>query len=327
MLGRISVVVIGALAVIGLQYFRRGATRSARAAVLVATVAYAAVGQLPWGFAHGLQQRSTGTPAVPADVALELDLARGHVTAPDMLSPAQAEIFRARASLAGQASNGELGVWLSRQTQGTTLALPLKITRSHDGDVLWADRVEARLVDAGGRVVYRGTGDALEVHAETEEVQILFVPSDVFDRHRDEALRLEVDYSLTALEMDGELSLPADGGEARFASNDRCTTEPLRNRDGVRMRCLTLHRPSCYSVSAEKRAGDARVGERLICQPDYSRFQLGFRLFESFEIDVPLPDDARREDWLVRYVPFRPREHFTSRLIVPQLRLADWAVE
>jgi hypothetical protein len=93
------------------------------------------------------------------------------------------------------------------------------------------------------------------------------------------------------------------------------------------MRCLTLHRPSCYIVRAENRGSGARVGERLICQPDYSPLQLGLRLFESFEIDVPLPDDARLEDWFVRYVPFRPREHFTTRLTVPQLELADWTAD
>jgi hypothetical protein len=324
---RLAVLVAGAGVVLGLQYLKRG-TAWARVALAVATVTVGLTSQLPWGLAFALQQRSTGAPAVPSNVSIELDLARGRVAAPDVLSPDEADTLRARASLMGEASDVELrGRVLFRETQGTTLALPLTITRGQNGDVLWADRVEARLVNAAGRLVYRGRGDALEVHAETEDVQALFVPSYVFDRHRDDALELQLDYALTSLEADGELTMPAAGGEARFASNERCTTAPLRNRPAVRMRCLTLHRPSCYIVEAENRASGARFGRRLICDPDYSRFQLGVGLFGSFEIDVPFPNDARLEDWIVRYSPYAPREHFTRRTTAPQLRLADWTDE
>jgi hypothetical protein len=260
-------------------------------------------------------------------VALELDLSRGRGAAPDVGSSALAELLRARSSLAGQMTDEELRGRLLRETEGTTIGLPLAIAAAPADAVLWADRVLARLIDADGNVLYRGVGDSLEVHAEAEDVQTLFIPSSVFDRHENRALRLELDYSLTSLEPDDGLTMPAAGGDARFANNDRCSAEPLRNRSAVRMRCITLYRPSCYTIEAENRTNGAVAGYRLVCSPDYARGRFESRLLGGFEVDVPFAADARLEDWILRFTPYSPREHFVRHVTLPQLRLADWTLE
>lgn len=327
-LASFSVLTVCAAAVLVLQYFKRGATRWSYLLIALGAIGVVLAYRLPWSTALALQQRITGTPSVPSDVAVAMDLARTNVVPLDINSPEYAEVLRARSSLIGEASDEELRAQLlGRLRPGMTMALPLRVTGRRDGTVLWADRIEARLVDADGDVLYERRADELPPNPGRDAVQTLFVESWFLDRFGDRRFAVELDYAFTLLEPAGELVLPAAGGEARFASNERCTTEPLRNRSAVRLHCLTLQRPPCYAVAAEQRSTGARGAERLICGPSYAPFKSGVRLFDSFAIDVPFAEGAQLDDWVLRYTAFEASEHFERRVSTPPLNLTDWLID
>jgi hypothetical protein len=45
-------------------------------------------------------------------------------------------------------------------------------------------------------------------------------------------------------------------------------------------------------------------------------------LFARFELDAPVAPPAP-----LRVTTYEPRDHITATLVVPQLKLGDWAVE
>lgn len=326
-LASFAVLATFAAAVLVLQYFKRGATQWSYVLLAVGAIGMALAYRLPWSTALALQQRVTGTPSVASNVAVAIDLNRTNVVPPDVNSAEYAEVLRARSSLMGEASDEELRALLTHRTEGRTAALPISVMGRRNGTVLWADRIEARLVDANGNVLYARRADELPPNPGLDAVQTLFVESWFLERFGARTFAVELDYAFTQLEPAGELVLPAAGGEARFASNERCSTEPLRNRSAVRMHCVTLQRPPCYSVAAEQRSTGARGAERLICAPDYAPFKSGTRLFDSFALDVPFAAGAELDDWFLRYTAYEASEHFERQVRTPQLNLTDWLID
>ena len=316
----VVVIAVAALVVIALQYFRRGATFWARGAMLVAAVAFVLAERVPWDAAFALQRVLTGAPAEPASVALSVD--RSEVAAPLQPAAERAAIMAARARLLGEESARSLeGNAVTRSLAGTTISLPLRIDRQRAGTVLWADRVEVRLLDTAGRVVYRGEGDDLELRAgATGVVQTFFIPADVLRAYAGTELRAELDYWLTSLEENRAATLPAAGGETLLSSGEQCASRPLRAANTVRVSCLTIHPPpACYTAALEGGA------DLLVCAPRYWPDALWGYLFWRFDVSVPVTAGAR-VDGAVRIATYEPREHFTAQVVVPQLRLADWVV-
>jgi hypothetical protein len=322
MAARGAVIVVAALIVIAVQYFKRSATSRARAVVLVAAVAFAVAGRLPWSSAFAIQRVVTGAPDESPGVAISL--ARGQPAAAAQHDAERAAILAARSRLRGEEGDQSLvALAVSRTLQGMTISLPLRIDGQRAGTVLWADRVEIRLLDSAGRVVYRGEGDELEVRAGTTSVaQTVFIPSGVFSAHAGTELRAELDYWLTSLEENAAATLPASGGDTRLRSGEQCSARPLRTGDGINLSCLTIHRPpACYAASVEGGA------DLLVCAPSYLPDVLWGNLFWRFDVNLPIADGVRVEGAMVSVVTYEPRNHFRVELDIPQLRLADWIVE
>jgi hypothetical protein len=320
MVAVVVVIAVGALVVIALQYFRRGATFWARGAMLVAAVAFVLAERVPWDAAFALQRVLTDAPAEPASVVLSVE--RGEAAVPLQPAAERAAIMAARARLVGEENARSLeGNAVARMLAGTTISLPLRVDGQRAGTVLWGDRVELRLLDAGGRVVYRGEGDELELRAGTSGVvQTFFIPADVLSAYADTALRAELDYWLTSLEESAAATLPAAGGEARSPSGEQCTSRPLRTANAISVSCLTIGPPpACYTAGLE---GEADL---LVCAPRYWPDALWGNLFARFDVSVPVTAGARF-DAAVRVAMYEPRDHFTTQVVVPQLRLADWVV-
>jgi hypothetical protein len=225
----------------------------------------------------------------------------------------------ARSRLAGAEAGALLDEVVSRRLHGATISLPLRVAGQPAGSVLWADRVEIRLLDASGRAVYRGKGEELEIRAgATGIVQTVSIPEYVVDRHRESELRAELDYWLTSLEPRDAATLPAAGGAARLAGGEQCATRPLRRGDAIALTCFGIHgRPACYTAAL---TGGA---DWLVCAPSYSP-AAPWSLLARFGIDVPVAPGTRADNASLRLETFEPRAHFTARLVVPRLRLADW---
>jgi hypothetical protein len=316
----VVVIAVTALVVIALQYFKRGATVWARGAMLVAAVAFVLAERVPWDTAFALQRVLTGAPAAPASVVLSVD--RAEVAAPLQPAAERAAIMTARARLVGEENARSLeGNAFSRLLAGTTVSLPLHVDGQRAGTVLWADRVEIRLLDADGHVVYRGEGDELELRAGTTGgAQTFFVPADVFSAHAGTVLRAELDYWLTSLEENAAATLPAAGGETRLPSGEQCVSRPERAANAISVSCLTINPPpACYTAAL------VNAADLLVCAPRYWPDALWGNLFARFDVSVPVTAGAR-VDAALRIAMYEPRHHFTTQVVVPQLRLADWVV-
>ncbi len=267
MVAIVVVIAVAALVVIALQYFKRGATFWARGAMLVAAVAFVLAERVSWDAAFALQRVLTGAPAEPASVLLSVD--GGEVAAPLQPAAERAAIMAARARLVGDENASSLeGNGLSRSIAGTTISLPLRIDGQRAGTVLWVDRVELRLLDAGGRVVYRGEGDELELRAGTTGfVQAFFIPADVFSASAGTELRAELDYWLTSLEESAAATLPAAGGETRLPSGEQCVSRPLRAGNAISVSCLTIDPPPpCYTAALEGGVRPARLRAEVLAR-------------------------------------------------------------
>jgi hypothetical protein len=316
----VVVIAVAALVVIALQYFKRGATSWARGALLLAAVAFVLAERVPWGAAFAVQRALTGAPAEPASVVLSVD--RGEFAAPLQPAVERAAIMAARARLIGEENAGSLeGNAFARSLAGTTISLPLRIDGQRADTLLWIDRAELRLVDAGGRVVYRSKGDELELRAGTTGfVQTFFISADVLTPHARTELRAELDYWLTSLEENAAVTLPAAGGETRLPSGEQCASRPLRAANAITVSCLTINPPpACYTAGLEGGA------DLLVCAPRYWPDALWGYLFWRFAVSVPVTAGAR-VDGEVRIATYKPLDHFTAQVVVPQLRLADWVV-
>jgi hypothetical protein len=321
MVAIVVVIAVAALVVIALQYFKRGATPWARGALFVAAVAFVLAERVSWDAAFALQRALTGAPAEPASVVLSVD--RGEAAAPLQPTAERAAIRAARARLLGEESAPSLeGNAVARSLAGTTISLPLRVGGQRAGTLLWADRVELRLLDAGGRVVYRGEGDELEIRPDTTGVaQALFIPAHVFSAYAGTELRAELNYWLTSLEENAAATLPVAGGETQLPSGEQCVSRPLRAANAIGVSCLTINPPPpCYTVALEGGA------DLLVCAPRYWPDALWGNLFARFDVSVPVTEGAR-VDAAVRIATYQPRDHFTAHVVVPQLRLADWLVE
>jgi hypothetical protein len=308
-LARVTVVVIAGLALVALQYFRRGSTSLARAVLLAAAVSFSLAGRVSWSTAFALQSLVTGAPAAPSSVTISLDR-----DGPSPSAAASPQILAARGRLSGLEPGAVIEDVVSRSIAGTTISVPLHVEGQRAGTVLWADRVEVRLLDGTGRVVFRTKGGGLEIRPGIGVAQSVLIPARVFDEHAGTDLRAELDYWFTELAEKTAATLPAEGGEVRLASGEQCST--LVSGSAVRLSCLTIHRrPPCYSAVFE--GGP----DLLVCAPSYWPRAASGNLFSRFELDASSANGA------LRVATYEPRDHFTAQLVVPQLRLGDWTVD
>jgi hypothetical protein len=226
----------------------------------------------------------------------------------------------ARSRLAGLEAGALLEQVVTRSIQGTTISVPLRIEGQPAGTVLWADRVEIRLLDAAGRVVFRGRGDELEVRADTTEAaQTVLIPSYEFDEHGRSELRAEIDFWLTLLEAADAATLPPSDGAGRLASGAQCATTAARSGNAIALTCLGIRRPACYT------AGFAGSADLLVCAPSYWPDAVRGDLFARFGIDIPI--EAGTAGASLRLATYEPRDHFYVQVVVPRMRLVDWAVQ
>ena len=187
-----------------------------------------------------------------------------------------------------------------------------------------------------------GYGDDFPVRtAAAEEVrthQRIVLPAGVYERVRDQRVRLELYYSLTLLGVEAATTIPASGGSGRSATFGSCKTKVDGDGDGVELGCVRPGTsPSCVTATLANPTNGKRNPENIFCAPDYTPFharlfpdgvsrfggEIKFRDVQGlarFPVDAAQLDDA-----LVTMIAYRPIAHFTRRLEIPEMRLSDWA--
>jgi hypothetical protein len=242
--------------------------------------------------------------------------------------------------------------------QMARVRLPLTISGMHPGDILLADRVTVRIVSMVGTVLYEGAGvctrgstgwgvgcsdNVLEVLASAEEradkpiEQRLNLPIAVYERIKDEDVRVELMYALTRLVAQASRGMNATGDLQLLPEMGSCATRIDSDADEVELGCLTdVKVPSCTGVVLEDPQTGNRNPELHLCDPNYGPFhRLAFEdAVERSHLSIPFHDrsglahypvdSAAIERARIVVTAYDPIAHFRSAISIPSVRLVEW---
>ena len=340
-------VLVGAVLMLALQYYRRR-TAVARAVAVIGAAALVFI-QLPWNTAFALQTRFTGTGGAAAPT-LEFEQALPsaesvHVGGRDANVGAKqttalllrGQVDQALQSLRRHApsANGSLSI-----------DLPLRVQGMSGDELLLVDRLELRLVGEGDRVLYTEANagaapDALVSFPRDPGVlgplqQTVEIPAKVYREFADTSVQLHLQYDLTLVKERGEYRLAALGGVVQAAGLGRCSSR--LDQDVIDVGCWAIGRtPFCFGATVYSADGRHNP-EALSCTPDYrpflpapstvlSSFGVGVRVHDrngSQHYAVDLPDLATAHV-IVRL--YEQQRHFRSTLVSSRFVLGQPAGE
>jgi hypothetical protein len=237
------------------------------------------------------------------------------------------------------------------------IGLPLSISGLHPGDVLVADRIDVRLVSMAGRVLYKGAGvctregtglpgilcspNRLQVWASSATVldeDELNLPIGLYQRIKDEPVRVEVTYALTRFVAQPTQTINATGDLRALPEMGSCATQIDSDGDEVQLGCLTnVGLPSCADVVLEDPQTHRRNPELRLCNPTYGPYRRhGLKdAVERSQLSVPFRDLSGLAHYPVDgttiaharidVTAYDPVAHFRASVTVPSVRLAEWA--
>jgi hypothetical protein len=311
-------VLLGAFAVLGLQYFRRKTT-AVRWLAGSGLLLFVAVQQfLPWTVMFAVERRMSRNPAEGRPLVLDFNPTMGRYQDPS-----------------------EIGTSLGIKPEAY---LPIRVASLPKDAVLHADKSELRIIDPDGHVVYRGEGDVWDFRpgeeAKTTVYQKLSLPGSLYARFKDKPLRLEFDYSLTLFRANAGYAVPALHGELRTPGLGICETEMNETGTAVELQCKQAgNSTQCRSAFLEDTATSQHNPEMYICEPDYSPSleRAEKTPLSSSGLILPFRDPAGLTRYPVQgpQLPksnvmvtlYEPEDHFVRHLTIASVRLAEWGIQ
>jgi hypothetical protein len=238
------------------------------------------------------------------------------------------------------------------------LRLPLRIAGMHPGDILIADRVAVRIMSATGKVLYQGSrvctrgGTGVGISCSDNELSVwasaaensdipneqqLHLPVAVYERVKNEPVRMEVTYVLTRLVPRSTRSMSAAGELLLLPEMGSCATRIDNDVDEVQLGCLTnVGVPSCAAAVLEDPQTNRRNPALHVCDPNYgplrragledavSRTSLSIPFRDrSGLVHYPV-DSTAIERARILLTVYDPVDHFQRTLAIPSIRLGEW---
>jgi hypothetical protein len=327
---RFVLILLGVSAILGLQYFRRK-TMLSRYLTAVFFLLVVSIFFLPWKPAFAIQRRLSPNPGSGAATVLAFNPGVGRFHTASGISPSDDNMRR---------SNNEANV---------AVHVPLQVAGLPTDSVLVADRSDVCLIGVGGKTEYCGTGWELKVRKEGPDAgegstyQEIDVPVAVYRRIKDQPTRLEINYSLTQWRLYNSYAVPAVGGDERMPGLGWCKTRVNESETGVELHCMQPGKggAACATGFLENATTGRRNPEKFACEPDYSpyfegsnstpsvttRFNAYFEFRDRaglahFPVDGPQLSQSRI---VIRL--YQPEDHFTRRLVIPQITLKEWEAQ
>src|SRR6185437_5220927 len=238
---RFAIYFVAALVILALQYFRR-ATRTSWL-ILAASVAICLFSTLvPWKVVFALQKVIAPAPVTARGIAVHFDPAHGHFQ-----SAAQASSARIP-PISGAGERDETN-------EDAILHIPLVFTGIPTGSILKVDRTVARLTGPSTtrEQIVSAMGDPgdFEVPDDDQHTseprpvdEILHVRGSVYTRLKDAPVTLQLDYSVTLLNLSSTHSIPAVNGDLRIDGLGRCETRLNDSRTEVDLIRVNIGNPS-----------------------------------------------------------------------------------
>ncbi len=332
-------IVVAAAVVLPSQYFRRSTAHS-RAIIAIAVGLVMCVLFVPSRIGFALQRSAAIEPGAADALSLAFD--------PNMHQP-----LRVPGSFADSTKpNTTLG------PAGTAVSVfvPLRVTNLPAGTLLLSDRSEIRLLDASGATVYQGTTHlSVDGRASVADARLtvwpeagaqvsanahhlIFIPLDVYARVKNQPVRLEMDYFLTLMRPDAVESLAALNDKRSLAGLGSCATRVDSDEDEIEVACRAAGKTaSCMTAVLQDESSGLKNPQIRVCDPDYSqyyvalipdslnRFTMHVPFFDPTGLaNYPVDGSKLRDAHLVIHT-YHPVDHFTRHMVIPEIRLADWA--
>jgi hypothetical protein len=307
------------VAAILLLQFRRRMTTASRFWAAIGTVALLGVLTIPWQpAAFALQSRLSPAPRAGSNLVIVFDA-----------SAAPLPRAQRGGSVAGRA----------------TLRIPLSVAGLPEGSILASDHYEMNLIDSQG--VVRAKSQSLQFERgelttgrEDQGPFYVTVAMNMEDylRLRDQKVRVELNYSLSLMQLADSYALPATNGNERLPGFGWCRTHVNQLGDSIVVNCMQAgRRPDCYSEVLEHTPSGRHNSPMSDCSDrDYSPYfaqsypdsvvrfgrQLPFHDPISntpYEVDAP---DIGEAQVVIRN--YRTVDHFTRTVTTPDRPLSEW---
>jgi hypothetical protein len=301
----------GMIAVAGLLsllYFRRK-TNPARWIFGAATAVWLCAALLPWQTAFAVQERfSPQLPAAdPVRISFEPNAGDIRLERGDFREPG---IYR------GQVEHA---------------FVPVNVQGLGDGELLGADRTSARLVKPDGRTFELGQAPQFHDFRGGTFHQSVSVPEETWNLVKDQPMRLEIDYSLTMLKALADHTIPARGANQWVPEAGRCATRMNSDDTQIEFGCLVPGRTSCVITFIQNAHTGTITAQDRDCRPDYAPYfgrlegDSLSRTYANFLVQGVNTSELKDSQVVVRV--YRPLAHFTRHVVIPDIRLADWAAK
>ena len=317
---RIAILVAGAAALLGMQYYLRKTILS-RWLMAGVVLLYLLAPVVRWQSAFALEQRLSPNTSAGNPVSIRFEPNR------EALADRQVGPFNYR-------TFGEVFI-----------LLPVRGVGVPDESVLTGEFSTVRLVLPDGQVQNLGHQQGFQIWKEQPgdgEKAITWgirVPRAVYQRIADQPVRVEIDYSLTLMRLKESQTIPASGGDQRTAQLGWCGTKADDAGLLVQYACFRTGELGCTSVVLEHKPSGARNPGNRLCRPDYApyRYRYSPSILNRFTIELPFTDasvaDAKAVkasmvgEATVTARAYEAQAHFVRQVVIPEIRLKEWATE
>lgn len=352
-LGAYGILTVCGAVTLMFQYLRRR-TLFARAMAVGSVFAAMLFLYLPFGPCFAVQQWIASSSAPPPPIAIRFTQATQAAASPaDRSTHSWTDPTTATARAVTRLMNQRM------DSTSAILRLPMRVTGLRGNGVLLADQVLIRLVGQNGEQLYGSTQTcvrdtngvgltctpySLEIRANDssaaaiDSTQILRIPVETYNRIKDQSLRLELDYALTYFSARPQETIGIEQGPSPLSGFGLCATRPDADGDEIEVSCLTAkNTSSCATVVLQDPGTGLHNPEIHACSGDYAPFPLNRyedvigRFAFGLQFDDPsglirFPVDAKRiRNAELAITSYEPRNHFTQSLVIPEIRLRDWA--
>jgi hypothetical protein len=311
------VMLIGASALLGLQFFRRW-TLLSRWLMGGFTILSILATFVPWTPAFAIQRALTA--AAGSSSAITIEFLPGPVPS------------RGPAAIGNDSFQPAF--------------LPMRISGLASDYAVHSDRIEFAITDTSGRRYKFGIASSLSVQGdavnqEHHVTQMIAIPSDLYRTIGGQPVRLDIVYSLTLFKLAASHTLPALNAREYLPDAGQCGTRLNAPRTGIQLSCQQTGRaPGCMALRLEDPStGDANPGNFNCERTDYGPFpnwQLlpdglartgGGLPFRDVNGLAKYPvDDSKLGESRIAIRIYEPVEHFTRTQQIPQIKLNDWEV-
>jgi hypothetical protein len=317
-----AIVMIGAATILGVQYFRR---RTSVSRILTGSVVALSVMMwfMPWNTAFAVQKSLSSATESSRAVAFNFEPAAGRFQE-------QAGAFTSNDSRRG---DGSIPIYLPISVVG--LPPDSAIQTDHSEVRLIANSWSERIVPERWNARREGSGSPKQT-----VYPPIGIPAAVYNRIKDDTVRLEFDYSLTLVQVTSSGFLSAIGGNQQVPGVGSCRTDINSADTAIEFSCVVAGKvPTCVHFFLEHVATGARNPDQFTCGSYF-----------PFILDPMAPDALLRAG---AYLPYQDptgltrypvngsklresrvaiqiysaRDHFTRKLVIPEVRLREWGAE